>query len=314
MSAKNGKRNMRQTLIMAVLCVVLITGATFAWFTLSDTARISNLTLTVGEATSLLIAEENAGKTGPDVYKSDLPLKTVGDNVRLLPATVKEELSAYTVYKPVYTDDGSDGDLDVTAIDAVDTSSEGTNETFYTFDGANAEADEKDIYFLEKTFYLRTDKDDAEHDVVLKIGEGLDGKGYLTGEDTTGIKGTYIVAKNGTDVPVASASLRISFECETTSTKGIFEPNTDLAGSGSFADDERGDTSVADVTVKQNKDGTFVVTNADGSTDSEALFKITGQTDNKIVMKVWIEGTDAQCVDEISFDSLIGSLKFALKP
>lgn len=310
MSAKKGKRNMRQTLIMAVLCIVLISGATFAWFTLSDTARISNLTLTVGEATSLQIAEENSAKSGPDVYKSELVLKEVGDNVKLLPATVK---TVGTVLSPKYVDGA------VTDTETIDTATEGVDGTYYTFDGANAEVSEKNVYYLEKTFYLRTDEGSTSttYNVVLAKGEGLPSAGYLTGDSLTGTeKGTYMLAKKGTGEPVASSALRISFECAGTTSSGVFEPNTDMSGTGSFATDSRSesDKTTAAIAVKQNKNGTFTETFDSSSTESKTLFTIKGSTDNKIVMKVWVEGTDAQCVDEISMDSIIGSLKFALKP
>ena len=68
-------RSMRNVVMMVLVCALMLSAATYAWFTLSKNAKVANLTMQVGEETSLMIAPDtdktgNAGKAG--IYGSTL--------------------------------------------------------------------------------------------------------------------------------------------------------------------------------------------------------------------------------------------------
>ena len=56
-------RSMRNVVMMVLICALMLSAATYAWFTLSTSAKVANLSMTVGEETSLLIA--------PDLTRGD---------------------------------------------------------------------------------------------------------------------------------------------------------------------------------------------------------------------------------------------------
>lgn len=300
------KRNMRNTVIMAVLCVALLSSATYAWFTLSDSARINNLTLTVGEVSGLMIAEEtSAGK--PGTYGSEINLTALTNATgKLMPATLAKLDGAanYAVVKPDY----KDSDIGIEGLVAL-TDGE-------TMNDSNASSSTGNYYCYEKVFYMKSEG--AAADVYL-VGSAVDGTG------------TYVKDTDPQADPAypAAWSMRIAF-FETDSTGStetllaVYEPNSDQTfgdrtdkvldadisyGTATLwsADEAADAASTVGANLQQTLAGTFV--NGTGNT-SEKLFSLTADTDHRIVMRVYFAGEDNDCCNIISANKIAGQLKF----
>lgn len=91
----------------------------------------------------------------------------------------------------------------------------------------------------------------------------------------------------------------------------ILEPNADATNT----DTKRAEDGVKNqygsyATLKQSKDGHFIVSGLSNSYESPVLFTITEGQDVKVTMKVWIEGTDVDCTNSIVLDEIIARFQF----
>ena len=64
--------NLKKLVFVCALCIIILVTATYAWFTLSNTARVTNMQLTVGDVTGLQIAPDDNGQAGPFSATYDL--------------------------------------------------------------------------------------------------------------------------------------------------------------------------------------------------------------------------------------------------
>ena len=121
--------------------------------------------------------------------------------------------------------------------------------------------------------------------------------------------GTYFTKENG------GLCSRVSFQLgDATPVAGVYEPNYD----GTIANPTTAtgpNLSVVTSTHKQKATGIFdaAALDADKPTntgDSPKLFEITGDTATKVTVRVWFEGTDDQCCDEIALKEIEGQIKF----
>lgn len=297
---KAKKSNIRRNVLMIILCIALLSSATYAWFTLSNTAKITNLSLSVTESGGLLIAPENAGKTGAGDYGDTMELDMTSSNAKLLPATLVEDASVWKIYKPQYSEN------EVTDVVALTGSDKALTDEDVKAGGAGAEG-----YYYDKVFYLRVNAE-GTYNISLKE-KGDDGKGtLLTGKDKTGTD-----VNSATDLSAVDA-VRIAFYNSTGDLLAVYKANSDRADSvvGSMGQATVSATASGKVNkyldvdsiVKANQkiDGTI-----EGATSGALkLFTITGNADNKITMRVWIEGSDPQCANDIALTQLAGQIKF----
>ena len=65
--------------------------------------------------------------------------------------------------------------------------------------------------------------------------------------------------------------------------------------------------------VSFETDGTITSADPTDSYTSQTLFQV-GTSAKKVVMYVWIEGTDAQCIDQIMADQLEAQIQFTIIP
>ncbi len=285
---KKAKR-IRGIVMMTLLCVLMMSAATYAWFTLSNTAKIANLTMTVGEATGLQIAKDTG--TGAGTYGSVLQFddgttpiyKITG---KLLPATTAD---GKTFLKPTYNDDG-----EVSGTESTAESDILSNLTT---------SPESEGYYYETTFYLKALGNQAVN-VQLKAGGDLPANGIAAVQNTA--TGTYVIAKNGTTDGkgyYGFQSIRISLTAGEKTI--IYEPYSDIHGTNGTAATLASGVTItpATVTSQQKSDGTW------NATQSKQL-TLTGNADTLVTMRIWVEGTDQDCVNEISLDDLLAQIVF----
>lgn len=285
-------KKIRSIVMMSLLCVLMLSAATYAWFTLSDTAKVSNLTMTVGDVTGLQIAVDDEG--APGTYGNELKY---GDGEgssyqitgTLLPATLIS--MADGIKKPVYDPAGSGA---VTNVADVETGEILKNGSLSSATG----------YYYETTFYLKSLGKDI--DVQLKKGENLSGTGVQKETETE--TGTYVLNKytqsssNNGSTHIGAKAVRIWLTDGTNSI--IYQPNSNLTNDSNTytrADDEREWTTEAPTDV-QKADGSFE--------KKQGKLSLQANTDTKITMRIWIEGTDTFCGNEIKLENIIAQLQF----
>lgn len=273
-------KKIRSMIMMTLLCVLMMSAATYAWFTLSNTAKATNLTMTVGDTTGLQIAPVNGNTYG--TFGSSINFQDIKG--KILPATSDGK----TFYLPKYNDAGE--------VTSTETTTEYLDET--------NDSTDKEGYYIQYSFYLRSLG--AESDVWLKAGSGMsDG----TWKENGKYEGTYMLAKtvDGEKNVPASAAIRMSFLTDgAASASAIFEPNNGITNPEGLNEG----TDYAKNSVG-NGPTSKIIQNCSGAlTTNAAVVHLPKETPTKIILNVWIEGTDDQCVNQISAKDLIGQLVF----
>lgn len=266
------KKRFKTALIMSLVCIVFLSGATYAWFTIANKATVNRLALQVVSDGRLYIADSRENITKKE---STLDL-TDSLNKVLYPCTTED---GKTMYKPVYSDNNH-----VTGSNPI-------------------EADEKSFYYYETDLWLLVEETLAEnansnyYDITLGKADGADG--------------TTIDAILNSHPEYC---LRVSFECG--DTVAVYEPHSDEHLTGVQGVDYAFNTlpglSSSVPMHKQLSTGRF-----GGETgtvyyegDSSPLFTIKGNEPAKVTVKIWFEGTDNDCMNEIQTEKIEGMLKF----
>ena len=270
-----------------------MSAATYAWFTLSNTAKATNLTMTVGDVTGLQISDDNT------TWSGEIELGEIKAN--LMPSTYVVKEGTWSFYEPVYNDAGK-----ITGIKKLD--GENGKITKETQDTT------KYGYYYERTFYLKSLGENA--DVYLAKGITLDADRIKDTNST--VDGTYIEingTKQSNDLNgLAPAAIRISFQVNG-SKPVVYAPFNDVTETGTAAEYADNDTysmttnlsNRPDIVADQNSEGTYGTSKSE---KSNKLFTLTKDTSTPVTMCVWIEGDDTQCVNEIQLEKLIGQLVF----
>lgn len=281
------KNNMRNIVMLTLLCLALMAGATYAWFTLSNTAKVANLSLSVSDVTGLQIADaDDSGNA--KAYGAVLSIDTIAG--KLLPATMTsdEKLMA-----PEYADDGS------------------VNNVVAIADGDTLPKNQKLGNYYQKYFYIKQmGTASTDYSIVLKPATGRSSSTTPYCNDISKIAGTYAVSTVKSDAAsMAAADVRVALYTVSGSTEklvSVYEPNSDYtATTSNKALDSRASQAVKASTLTQKMDGTF------GSAGSANILSLKGGTEQKMKLVVWLEGTDPQCVNEIAADTFAIQLQFA---
>lgn len=277
-------KKVRGIVMMTLLCVLMMSAATYAWFTLSKTAKLANLTMTVGDVTGLQIAEDKGTTPVESDWKGTIEGGTfVG---KLLPATTTNGID---MLKPEYDDNGA-----VKSTVAADTKI--TKNSLSSDEG----------YWIETSFYLRARGEDAgTTNIKLANGENIGNNGIWSEDVNVNSKynGTYVLSKNviSTDI-LPGAAVRISLQKNTENSTKVFEPNSSYNTNATYvATDNRDNKGVITSDVTQDMSGAC----------SEAvILTLNNNEATKITLRIWIEGGDPQCGNEISAKDIITQLKF----
>ena len=273
--------------VILMIIMVLITVGTFAWFSVSNNPRVQNLALVADHEGNLMIADDTG--SGPGEYSDVLDLKEATgydymQKVRLSPVTTPD---GKNFYSPNY--DSS------------------TNTV-----GSVTKIENHDVlinsYIYEKTFYLKASSGDGATGSGSTYDIALAGAGG-------GTTGTYIIKDDTATGDTSAYAVRISFtltDATGNEVTKIYEPNCDIhnVGTDMAEDGVKGTNGYGTYTaVQQNSNGTF--TNTGTGTDSEVLFTISENTDVKVTMRVWLEGTDEDCANSIGATLLQGQIQFS---
>ncbi len=281
---KNKTKDLKKILMLSFLIVLATGGVVLAWFTISNRARVENLSMIADHSGNLQIADDMGN--GPGTYSDVLDLTKANNDVDitkvvLSPVTTKDGV---TFYQPDY---------------------DSSSRTVSSVTEIKDQTQLKKYYVYEKKFYLKAGQS-AKSDKVATIKRSYDIALYGSANKSEGCFITQSESGNG---ETAANAVRISFTLEDGTTY-VYEPNSDVHNS---------DTTKASNAIgkeygsfqklyQQKGNGTFVV--SPKTNESEKMFTMAENVDTKITMRIWIEGTDDDCTNSIASDMVKGQIQF----
>ena len=268
----------RNTILLMMLLTMIAGVGVYAWFSVSNKAKVEKLSLIADHQGNLQIADDLGN--GPGVYSSSLDLKDASGAI-LSPVTSKDGVKFFS---PNY-DSVSQSVTSVTEI---------TDST-----------ELKKYYVYEKSFYLKagSDKQNTVANIVRTYDIALFGVNSNNKEEGCRI----YQSSNGNET--AANAIRISFTLQDGSTY-VYEPNCDAHNADTNRAVNGIDSSYGTFSkiYQQRANGTFVV--SPKTNESEKLFTMPENVDVKVIMRIWLEGTDNDCTNSIESDTLSGQIQF----
>lgn len=280
---KRKKIPKRRVYFLAFLIVLTANVGVWAWFTISNRARVENLSLIADHQGNLQIADDLGN--GPGTYSDSLNLNnatgTKMSSIVLSPITSKDGVNFYIPNFDSLTN----------TVNSVTQLTDRTQLTKY--------------YIYEKTFYLKAGSNSKNNVAEIKRTYDVALYGVKSNNRTNGCF-IYQPASSG---DTAANTIRISFTLPDGQTY-VYEPNCNAHNS----DTNRAINGIGSEygtyanLYQQNADGTFV--NSPKANESEKLFTLDENKDTLVTMRVWIEGTDNDCTNSIASDMVAGQIQF----
>lgn len=280
----------KKVIIISLALMVLSSVVTFAWFSVRNTPRVTNLALVADHHGNLKVADDLGNH--PGTYEDVLDLQ----------ASANADTMTDTILSPVTTKDG------------VDFYYPNFNHANQTIESVTKIEDQKELttqYIYEKTFYLKAGDEKASSETIAKLDRQYE-IALVGPRSKNGINGSYILQKEGTSTgdgnDSAANAIRISLTLEDGTTV-IYEPNTDIHNKDTTraidgVNHEYGLYSV----ISQGNNGNFV--GSENGNNSKILFTLHEGKDVKVTMRIWIEGTDIDCTNSIAADQIEGQIQF----
>ena len=317
MQKKNSKKGFRLFIcyLMLVILAPLLTVATYTWFTISRTPRVSDMNMYINSVTGLEISADPAAEE----WSLQLDFRDMVDETApLRPVTWSDARQQF--YAANYGIDGRLMDYD---------------QWQPLTDERNANKNNADCYYIKATFFAKTGQTvDVSLSPAVEVDQGIDGHGtYLIG--TPLWDDQQILHNNGGQG--AETAIRIGIRITPVDQNGqpladresdfyIYEPNCDL-----HIDGEDGYTPTPSI------DGTPTLISEDrlirqtASTWTEAypvqrnvvvhdlgefltptkLFRLNVGEIVKIDLYVWLEGQDVDCTNQINEAQILASIQMS---
>lgn len=269
----NAKQRLHTAICMLSLTIIALTTATYAWFTLSASTRVRELELDVSAGANLRISTIDNG-TDIENYFDEV----VSDNGGVRDGS---EINSWLVdnYRISLSD----------MILSPHTSGDGKNLYLRTANENGGRASEPNLesgtYMQYELWFI------AENDMRVHLSTDDDDDGiwtHITSSDTNSSSQSEIVN-----------CVRISFECEDDNRMVIWEPNKD--GRTVL----KGQAAAADIgTIELPGENNMVYT------DDTWICELDANTQKKVIVRVWVEGEDPDCTDDVQKSKFITWLRF----
>ena len=298
-----------------LILMILLTTASYTWFSLSRTPRVSDLYMFINSASGLEIS------TKPDAEEWELQLdyrEMVAEDTELKPATWSDKDEKF--YAAEYGFDGRR-----------------TGHWHELSDSVHTNRDDVYGYYVKATFYLRTGQTtNVKLSPAVEVDEGVNGSGtYLIGYPEWDSQN--IVHSNGGQG--AECAVRVGLRITPVDSDGyptgapskffVYEPNSDMHLDGST---EYVQTLSIDGTEALVPDDRLIVQTS--STWTEAypvernvvirdLGEFTTETELwnlepgeiiQVDLYIWLEGQDIDCTNAIGKAKILASIQFAGDP
>ena len=318
MQQKNAKKGFRVAIYLYVLIILLslLTVASYTWFSISQTPRVSDLYMYVNSPKGLEIAlTHDAQEWGQQLDFRDM----VDETAPLRPVTWSNKEQRF--YAVTY---GFDGRLkDIKSWQPLS-------------DQYNANRDTYFGYYIKASFYARTDTAvKVSLSPAVEVDEGRKSSGtYLIGTPIwnaqeilhdNGGKG----AENAIRVGLRITPVTEGVPDETKAVFYIYEPNSDthingadgykptpsIDGTPNLIDEEHLILQTASSWAEAYPVERNVVVNELGEfTTSTDLFTLQTGEMVKIDVYIWLEGQDADCTNQIEEAQILASIQFKADP
>ena len=297
------------TLAMIGVSTFVISVATYAWFMISNTPKIVSAEFTADTIGNLQISNVKVqnSKDTPEGYKNSINLfDGVSDTDRaklyLSPVTTEDGLK---FFKPVYNSDGTVQELQKLKEDTA--------------------ADKTELntkYVYEKKFFLRAGASGVDSS------KAKDFNVYLAGQTTTEAGqtnptfddsyGSFLMdSANGSKTAANAVRVSFKFTNVVTGDTTIYEPNYDKHNGGTVGGNMSDYTNPSGKkygkysTIQQYANKSFKVSGSNGTKErSDAICTIKEGQDVEVTMRIWIEGMDEDCDNEIAADKMKGQIQF----
>lgn len=279
------RKKIKVAIISSCASVILLGTTAFAWFTLTNQARVSEIKMKAGTESGLLI-----GHTPETVSKKPIEFTYMDDGVSycIRPIT---SIDGKKFYAPIYGTAGKVTKVESTALDVNKVSNK---------------SEENEGYMITYKFYLKAESNSRTEPVGIRLASAQ------ADEEGVGTK----VNQNKNAAAGAEAAIRMSFSANGTTT--IYEPNADKkVASRAVQVKKDGWTSVKTIKQASSESGMFAQNLAlpnekvdYTSTVSPELFKIPINKATQVTLHIWLEGSDEDCVNEIAADQLISNFTF----
>ena len=292
-STKKKIRDIRSALVMVLVMVAMLSTASYAWFTMTDSPTVTDMQMTAASTGGLKVSWENdESKFKNAIDYSDCP--NADTAAKILVPVHPTAAGKFAVGK--YEGNEVTGLKELTSL--------------------------KD-HVAHYTVYLKSDEDSSKTvDIGIICGSldsasGID-LGVGTNDQPT-VGGSLVRAKNGTTVTGdtstmdAPKAVRVGFVVNSGSTMYIWEPNSNVHNQGTAAVDKV--TKVYTTADVISQDSGIITTGGNGESNtniSKGLFQITGSTVTPVDIYIWLEGTDTDCVNEIKTDYLEAQIQFTV--
>lgn len=273
-------KKVKAMIVTMMLCVLMLSVTTYAWFKLTNSPSVSKLSLKAGTVGTLQISK-NANNGFSDTI--DLTA-LVPENACLRPLTT---VNGKNFYKPIYSNQGKVNGVEANSL----TQAQMT---------AIANKSEKDGgYLVQVEFYLKASTSENKNIGIKLAGTGVEGAA----------PGDHTKVENSTNADTAAAAIRVSFEAN--NQVAVFEPNADEVLTRDGEQYAMNGWSALK-TIQQGKNYKFKRAggNAYDQSVSDELFTIPTNQPVKVTMRIWIEGADPDCVNDITGNVLSTQIKF----
>lgn len=268
------KKKFRASLLLLLAAVISITTATYAWFSLSNTTVVQDMTVQVATSTAL------KARTAPSANLNDYASTITNEMVEGALGFKLEELRLWPL----------------TSGNGYNLYTQSTN----SVSGASA-VDPKSKNYLELKLWFMADTD-------MNVYLNADNSPGLTGADADGTMVFSAGTNTSSQEPVEKCA-RISFtpmalrsggsvtnasDYTVVETPSIYEPNKDggttLNGNARSQNIGSGDLQQTFVSLGNNAG-----TNKGTSSETPFIFKLSRNTPKLVVIRLWIEGEDSEC-------------------
>jgi len=279
-------KEIRSALVMVLVMVSMLSTATYAWFSLTTSPTVTGLQMTAATTSGLKISEDGIENSYVDAIDISTTQSIEGNKV-LTPVSLEDDTKA-EFYEPVYAGN------EVTGL------------------ATNPLADDAlSGYVAKYTYYLKSEEASTNVGILTVAPSAQTGTmGVDNGQ--ANIPGTFVRAKDPLDTNSAINAVRVGFLVDNTFV--IYEPNNETEDNeGTKAVNSIASSNWPESTVISGTDNKITkgFKNATGDYSSDTLFQVTS-SGTKVVMYIWIEGTDDDCVNEIKADEIEAQIQFTI--
>ena len=325
-------KDIRSAVTMMCVMLAMISTATYAWFTMSESATVTGLQMTAVTSGGLLVSTDRANWSSAVDLRGENEESAVLTPVSVVTSALMDvTIDNVTFKSPQFQMPKYDGAYSVTDLYAA-SGNTGDDEVYNLTEATFGDR------AIKKTFYIKEGEgaavnvgiqivDAGEIATALKQANAAE-VGLVNGQPN--YDGSFVVLDTGslTNADAAADDALEAVRVGLVIYKGandtnpelvIWEPNCDLTAlsTATFATNSVPTSKAALApAVRSNYDGQINSTNPGtiGGTGykSGTLFTFdAGDTDGvRVDVFMWFEGQDDSCVNEIMADSIIAQLKF----